>query len=209
MMKSPWQIGLLALAITGVSAYDIIYFTNRAKNQASAPIVEAQPAPAMMNPVLSPLPAPAGSANTEGSAGAGSFPRISREEIQKLSQQVFVSKKPWEPDSETVWPRRDPFEIYKESERISTDNEVILPMQKPPDPAPLTVPQCVFSGTLIESSRRLALVDGTPMSIGDRLGAWQLARIEPDYIILEAGKETRRIELKGTESQIARRKDPS
>jgi hypothetical protein len=64
-------------------------------------------------------------------------------------------------------------------------------------------PHYVFSGTLIEGENKLALVDGSPLSVGDRLGIWQLARIEPDYIILEVGKESYRIELKGAGPQAA------
>jgi hypothetical protein len=52
-------------------------------------------------------------------------------------------------------------------------------------------------------------VDGTPLAIGDRLGIWQLSRIEPDYIVLVAGPETHRIALKGAELQAVRQKDPS
>jgi hypothetical protein len=72
----------------------------------------------------------------------------------------------------------------------------------------LPAPKCIFSGTLIEQDKRLALVDGVPLSVGDRLGSWQLSRIEPDYIILEAGNVTHRVELQGMGLQVARRENP-
>ena len=61
---------------------------------------------------------------------------------------------------------------------------------------------------MIEPEGTLALVDGVPLSVGDRLGIWKLARIEPDYIILEAGKVTHRVELKGMGPQVAQQENP-
>ena len=133
-MKSPWQIGLLALAVTGVSAYDFIYFKNyRSKNQASTQISETQLAAGTAVPLLSPLPQSAGSSN-EGSAD--SLPRISREELHRLAQQAFVSKEYEDAESGTAWPRRDPFEASGEPEQIP-QNVPIKPVMKeasPPQP---------------------------------------------------------------------------
>jgi hypothetical protein len=208
-MKSPWQIGFLALAVTGVSTYDFLFFKNNSsKNRTSMQISASQPAAATVAPVLSPLPEPSESGNAAGFDGADSLPHISREELHKLSQQAFVSKEFSEEESNMVWPRRDPFEVYREFEQIPRTIPAKFLMRGGATPSPLPVPKCVFSGTLIEGEHKLALVDGIPLSVGDRLGVWQLARIELDYIILEAGKETHRIELKGMESQVTHQKDP-
>jgi hypothetical protein len=224
-MKSPWQIGLLALAVTGVSAYDLLYFTHfRTNNQTSIQTAASPPLIAAAEPANATQVVPADSDYTAGAADAVSLPRISRENIQTLAQKAFVSKEDWKPETETVWPRRDPFLASREfapaSQNIpepSSAKQTSAPQNVPEPssakqtsaPPPLPSPQCIFSGALIEQGRRLALVDGVPLSIGDRLGVWQLAQIEPDYIILEAGKETRRIEIKGSEPQTLRRKDPS
>jgi len=142
-------------------------------------------------------------------AGDSSLPQISRDEINRLAQQAFILKEISE--SESTWPRRDPFGSYSEPVKASREAAPGISMKStirnisPPELLP--VPQCVFSGTLIEQKYRLALVDGVPLSIGDLLGTWKLARIEADYIILEAGKETHRIELNGMGSQIAHRKE--
>jgi hypothetical protein len=205
-MKSPLLIGLLALAVTGVSAYDYYYFTR--DQDTGQPSIQAA-----ANTALIPSAAPVESTPAEGGDPAGavvtdSLPRISRDEIQKLAQQPFVSGEAWEAEEETAWPRRDPFSASRES-APATQNAPIIPTKEISAPQPLPEPECVFSGTLIDQKQRLALVNGVPLSVGDRLGAWLLARIEPDYIILEVEKETRRIELKGSEPQISRRKDPS
>jgi hypothetical protein len=206
-MKSPWHIGLLALAVTGVSAYDFFYFTQGGNtNQPSSQAAATAPLIASSEPMNS---TPAESYNSTGAADAASLPRVSREEMQKLAQEAFVSREDWETESEMVWPRRDPFSASRESAPASQNLPLIPPAKETSTLQSLPAPQCIFSGTLIDQEHRLALVDGVPLSIGDRLGVWQLARIESDYIILEAGKESRRIGLKGAELQSSRRKDPS
>jgi hypothetical protein len=208
-MKSPWQIGLLALAVTGVAAYDFLCFKKSpSKSQTSIQISTSQPAVAAVAPVLSVLSEPAESRNAAGFAGVDSLPHISREELHQLSQQAFVSREFPKAESDIAWPRRDPFELYRESREMPRNISAKSLMKETPAPPPLSAPQCVFSGTLIDGERKLALVDGVPLSIGARLGVWQLARIEPDFIILQGGKETHRIELKGMQSQDTRRKDP-
>jgi hypothetical protein len=150
------------------------------------------------------LPAEAG--DPAGTADSASLPRISREEIHRLAQQPFASSEDLEADPGMAWPRRDPFSASRESSP-APQNTPVIPVKEVSAPQPLPALECVFSGTLIDQKQRLALVNGVPLSVGDQLGAWQLARIEPDYILLEAGKETRRIELKGSEPQTSRQKD--
>jgi hypothetical protein len=210
-MKSPWQIGLLALAVTGVSTYDFVYFTgDRNSNQTSIQTPATLPLIAGAESMNS---TPAESGNSTGAADAVSLPHISPEEIHRLAQQAFVSAEEQEAESETesetVWPGRDPFSPSRESSPISPKAPAISSAKETSIPPPLPAPHCVFSGTLIEQEHRLALVNGVPLSIGDRLGVWQLARIEPEYIILEAGKETCRVELKSMKSPNLSRKDPS
>jgi hypothetical protein len=200
-MKSPWQIGFLGLALTGVTAYDLLYFQNRAKTQV---------AQRSQTQVAMELPAAASSSINEPAApiGTSSLPQISREDLNRLAQQVFMPKADSEPLDEDQWPRRDPFSIQKEIEP-PPPTVAEVPVKKESAPAPaLTEPQCVFSGALIQADKRLALVDGMPLAIGARIGMWQLARIEADHIVLESGKEMRRIEMRGVEPHNTQRKDP-
>jgi hypothetical protein len=207
-MKSPWQLGLLALAVTGVSSYDFLYFKNyRSQKQASIQAIAPLPALGMVEAPLSPLAQPVAPSNDAVMVGDGSLPQISRDEINRLAQQAFISKELSETESESTWPRRDPFGSYSEPVKASRAIPIKSPIRDVSPPELLPLPQCVFSGTLIEQKYRLALVDGVPLSIGDRLGTWKLARIEPDYIILEAGNRTHRIELAGMGSQVAHRKE--
>ena len=223
-MKSPLLIGLLALAITGVSAYDYYFFTH--DRDAGQPPTQAAPNAPMIPSAAPVKSAPAETGVPEGTTVRGSLPPISREEIQRLAQQPFVSREDEGSEAEAAWPRRDPFAISRESAPArqsapAFQNEPVwqsasashsasaVPAKEASAPQPLPAPECVFSGTLIDDDQRLALVNGAPLAVGDRVGAWQLARIEPDYIILEAGKETRRIELAGSEPQTSRRKGPS
>jgi hypothetical protein len=215
-MKSPWHLGLLTMAVIGVSTYDYMYFMGgRSKTQPPAPVSASLPASRTIEPVLAPLSEPIGSTDTNITTGSASIPPISREDLDRLAQKTFVPKEFQESTSENGWPKRDPFTSDQVAELAPQPVPIFHDIPMPTVPAPVQAqaaipePQCVFSGTLIESEQRLALVNGMPISVGDRLGIWQLTRIEPDYLILEAGKETRRIELKGSESQISRRKDPS
>jgi hypothetical protein len=229
-MKSPWQLGFLALAVTGVSTYDFMFFKNhQSEKQISIQMKTDQPMAGVAEPLLSPLSESDNADKTTGLIGADSVPPISREELRGLSQQAFISKDFGEADIEASWPERDPFAVNKISERIQhiipvkplmkeipislsqqpTSQHVFSEMRETPVPLPpQPAPQYVFSGTLVEGENKLALVNGSPMSIGDRLGIWQLTQIEPDYIILEVGKESYRIELKGAGSQTAHQKDP-
>jgi hypothetical protein len=204
-MKSPWHLGILALAVTGVSTYDFMFFKkNQSEKQLSIQMKTDQSTPTVVEPLLSPLSEPANADKATGLVGADSVPPISREELRGLSQQAFISKDFGKADVEASWPERDPFAADKASKQRPHDitvqplmKEIPVPLLRQP------APQYVFYGTLIEGENKLALVDGSPMSIGDRLGIWQLTRIEPDYIILEVGKESYRIEVKGAGPQAA------
>jgi hypothetical protein len=207
-MKSPWQLGLLALAVVGVSTYDFLFFKNhRSQYQPSAQVSVERSLEEDAGPVLHSLSESAGSTNAAEFTGNDALPPISREKLNVLSQQAFVPVEFSETDS--VWPSRDPFGEHKEPEsmqpNVSTESSAVEVSHS----KPLPEPQCVFSGTLIERENRLALVNGFPLSIGAQLGKWQLARIESDYIILKAGRETRRIELKEAESPAGRKEGSS
>jgi hypothetical protein len=188
-MKSPWHIGLLVLAITGVSAYDVIFIMNRSKDDTSAHQTASAP----------PLTAPAGPApavlfqSETPVTTTDSLPPISREEVLRLSQQAYAPKNLSASEIEEEWPVRDPFtNLVSDPEPAINDK----PIEKAaPVVEKLPEPQCTFSGVMIGPDKRVALVNGIPLSIGARLGVWQLARIEQDHIILAAGKETRRIGL--------------
>jgi hypothetical protein len=208
-MKTPWQFGFLAIAIAGVSTYDFLFFKKQPQKQNPIQVISNQPAVDIPTPLLAPLPASESLSNTTEPAGAESIPAISREELQRLSQAAFISKNLPEEDYPISWPVRDPFAGYIEPDGPPLDIAVTHTKRELPVPLPKPAPQYSFSGTMIQGNYRLALVDGTPLSTGDRVGIWQLSRIEPDYIILEAGKETHRIELKGAGRHIASQKDPS
>jgi hypothetical protein len=207
VMKSPWQLGLLAIAVTGVSTYDYLYFAKRNQKPAAIAIQVAQPAAEIAEPLLAPLPESAAPESTEESIGEDLQPPISLDELQKLSRQPYVAKDFSEVNSKTSWPRRDPFTESQRSELQAKEISVMPIKREMPVQRPKPAPQCIFSGTLLDGSNRLALVDGMPLSIGDRLKGWQLVRIESDYIVFESGKESHRIELAGFILQTALRKD--
>jgi hypothetical protein len=209
-MKSPWQIGLLAFAVTGVSAYDYIFLKNRNGNKRPATEIHVtQPASGVAVPLLAPLPEPVGSEIKTDDVPGDLRPAISLDELHALSRHAFVMKE--SSDSVTAYssPERGSFKGYPITEKPVRRSPSTSKIKELPDPAPLPAPQCVFSGTLIQGRKQLALVNGMPLTIGDRFGIWTLARIESDYIVLESGAETHQIELKSTELRSVRRKDPS
>jgi hypothetical protein len=209
-MKSPWQFGLLAVAVMGVSTYDYVFFTNnRSSSPESALIGQTQPS-GMPGPLLAPPISSPKAGDDPGSVNQCAVPPISLEALRLRSQQAYAGKSPYM-ELENAWPRRDPFKT-EESSIMPARKAAFVPALQPPvrEAAPassLAEPQCLYSGALIEQDRRLALVNGMPIAIGDRLGDWRLTRIEMDYIILEADKETRRIEQKAGELQSSPRKD--
>jgi hypothetical protein len=200
-MKSPWQLGLLALAVTSISAYDVYFFQNRSRAAlASHAVVQAGPERASALPRQ----------DSEAPENGDSTPPISREGLGKLAMESYQSHVG--PEEEALinqWPSRDPFSTPKEAPpKLSVIQETpVAPVKNEPVPnrASVLEPHCTYSGVLVQAGAKLALVDGEPLSIGDRLGEWQLVGIETEFITLKAGNESRRIALKGAES--AARKD--
>ena len=206
-MKSPWQIGLLVLMITGVSSYDI-YFYKKYRDQRRIPISIQSDAPKESTAGAQPSGEEASYSDTTGQGNAGAIPPISREQLQLLAQNEFVENLHVPSDAGGTWPHRDPFGLPKSPGRPILNTPAVSPAGTASLPAQLPDPQLVFTGTLIEPNGRLALIDGMPRPVGTQFGPWQLARIEPDYILLQAGQGTRRIELKGVVFHSGQRKDP-
>jgi len=200
-MKSPWQLGMLALAVTGVSTYDVMFFMNRSQ---TPELTQQQAISSTMPPTMS-IPA----AGSQGSSS--SFLPISKDELRILSQQAYNPTSTEETTQKEEWPARDPFSDQKRLSPMPVKIAEVMPAIKPVSGAatPMPEPQCIFSGALIQSDSRLAIIDGNTVSIGARLGIWRLSRIETDHIILEAGKETRRIELRDNESPLSQERDKS
>jgi hypothetical protein len=198
-MKRPWQFGLLALAITGVSTYNVLFFKNYNSNPQAA--IQSEAAPEEVVSAAAPLP---GIEEPEQGVHS-SLPPISREDLQQKALHEFVPKK-FPTQEAPPWPSRDPFSMDRSPKRVQSN-------LKKPDPLTetksssvnLSEPECVFSGTLIDRERRLALINGIPLSIGARIGEWQLARIESNYIILQSEGKTRRIEFSDVGRQVARK----
>jgi hypothetical protein len=198
-MKRPWQFGLFALALTGVATYDVIFFKNYNSNPPTTIQSEAMPTE------VATVTAPSLGIEAPEQEGLSSLPPISREELQRKAIHEFAPKE--SPASEAApWPSRDPFSMYQSPEPAKSDF-------KKPDPstnqksasANVSEPECIFSGTLIDRERRLALINGIPLSLGAQIGAWQLARIESDHIILQSEGKTRRIEFTDVGRQVLRK----
>jgi hypothetical protein len=206
-MKSPWQIGLVAIALTGVSAYDYLYFTKRNDKKPAAEIKVSSPVSGPVEPLLAPLPEPVEEENAMDGGGSGDLrPPISLDELQAQSRQALILKE----QTESVSPRSEqnalPGRLIspKPVRRIASISKIKESSIAKPIPAP----QCVFSGTLIEGRKKRALVNGMPLTIGDRLGVWTLVQIEPDHIVWASGSETHRMKLKSVELLSVHRKDP-
>jgi hypothetical protein len=209
-MKSPWQIGLLAIAVTGVSTYDYMFFKNRnAKTTPVAAIQLSSPVSGAAEPLLAPLPESAGSEAAPIGEGGALRPAISLDEVNSLSKQPFVIKEDWESAKALAQPARASVGNQAVAAKPVRGIPARLEINKEPVLNSEPSPRCVFSGTLIDGHKKLALVNGMPLMVGDRLGLWQLARIESDYIVLESGAKAQRIELSGMEIRPMPVKDPS
>ena len=195
-MKSPWQLGLLALALTSVSTYDYFFFRNR-----------TQPVTEQRVTYQSAAESAASLRDSRAFGNSDSAPPISMEGLNRLSLESYKPHQDSKELAESQWPARDPFSTRRTTPIILPTTTPVPVKDKGEQQAAPAEPQCVFSGALIQEGSRLALVDGVPLSIGARLGDWHLVSIETDYIILEAGKEIRQIALKGATPEVATRKD--
>jgi hypothetical protein len=198
-MKRPLMFGLLGLGITGVSAYDIHFFKNQDYKQSIA--IQSKFEPSAVSEV-----APSPGMNMPDPEKLYSLPPISREELQRKSQHAFVPEEFSIPET-ADWPNRDPFST---NQRPAPVNPSKLKKAGPLSQEKLVSedvaePECIVTGTLIDEDRTLALINGIPLSIGARIGSWQIARIESDHIILRSGENTRRIEFTDARRQVARK----
>ncbi len=202
-MKRHWQFGIIAMAFTGVSTYNFLFFKDySASGPANAPM-ETAALIAESEPVSQAL------TDSFGRQIAGSRPPISLETLQQKAQFAFTPspEKEAELEMENRLQTRNEFSTYQAPPQIRSKPAKSSPVikEKPTPEVKLPEPQYALSGTLIDHDRRLALIDGIPLSVGSRMGAWQLARIESDFIILQSGTKTHRIELMNVGLQVAQK----
>lgn len=53
----------------------------------------------------------------------------------------------------------------------------------------------VLQSTLLSNGRRIAMIDGKPMRVGDRIGAARIISIEPGAVTLREANKTRVLQL--------------
>ena len=53
----------------------------------------------------------------------------------------------------------------------------------------------VLQSTLLSKGRRIAMIDGKPMNVGDRIGAASIIAIDPSTVTLREGKTTTALRL--------------
>jgi hypothetical protein len=203
-MKRPWQIGLLIVAIIGVSVYNLVFFKNYLKKDSVPTVQQPEPEYAEEESPVSVAP---------DSYKAEPVP-ISLSPIISLKDLDIFAKQAYTPESElpfndtSEWPERDPLKkLPHEIGKRMQVKRTVSAVEPPIKPSSLQEPHCTFSGTLINTRRRIALIDGESRSIGDLLNGWRLAGIERDYILLEAGNEIRRIELNGASVELGSKEE--
>jgi MSHA biogenesis protein MshK len=53
----------------------------------------------------------------------------------------------------------------------------------------------VLQSTLLSNGRRIAMIDGKPMKVGDKIGDGRIVAIDPATVTLREGKTTRVLEM--------------
>jgi hypothetical protein len=223
-MKRSWKFGLLALGIAGIATYDVFFFKNNNSQQPPAIRSEAmnpEPLPTVAPAPGSPAPENA----LEQKESASLPPISKEELLSKAlhpfvikDSSILETEKAWpnrNPFAAHIEPKAiksNPKEIpplkaenptqanTTQTNTMQTNTMQMNTMQTNTTQtnttqADLPEPECVFVGTLIDQDRRLALVNGASLSVGARIGSWQIDQIESNYIILQSGERTRRIEL--------------
>jgi MSHA biogenesis protein MshK len=76
------------------------------------------------------------------------------------------------------------------------------PMRPPAFTAPIggdsagtPAPGLVLQSTLLSHGRRIAMIDGKPMKVGDKIGGARIVAIDPSSVTLREGETTRVLEL--------------
>jgi hypothetical protein len=204
-MKRSWQFGLLAMGLTGVATYNVLFFKDYHSQKTPVIQMEAEKPAQTVVSTVAPAPGMPASGNMSDQSEFNSLPPISKEELERNAQHAFAPKDALFLEEEKPSPSRNLFAVRREQETVKSSSKEPPPsIKQKSTPVDLPEPEFAFSGTLIDQNRRLALIDGVPLSIGARIGAWQIVRIESDNIIVQSGDNTRRIEL-GAKRQIARK----
>jgi hypothetical protein len=194
MAKNKWVIAVVVLAVLAVGVYNVHYFLNREANAQAQPIAVVQPAnqstPSPSEPVTV---APSGTEPTSMATGAN--PPIYWDQLQAQSYQAVAAAAanaaPTPP-----WPKRDPFTKNEPLPLAARSNEIASVPADPPEP------HYTVSAILIQGNRRLAIIDGAPRQVGAHLGKGKITAIEPHYVLLDAAKGTRRLDLAPAQSPM-------
>ena len=74
---------------------------------------------------------------------------------------------------------------------------VATQLEDAPPPAPTSVP--VITAILLTEGRRLAVVDGRVLGVGQRVGSWELVSVDRDTVVLRDGSGVERVVRLGHE----------
>jgi len=192
-------MGILALGLIATVAYNLTYFASRRR-----PPVASQDPLTIVTPAV-PQAAPQAVTNSigtihpseTGSAEISARPPFSPEEIAQQAQSPLTVALNREPLPKRAYLERDPFrgapavrQPVRETEPKSTPSTSPDELDASPPETPLRV-----TAILVQGERRFAVINGYPKRVGSHMGTWQIAAIEPDYVMVKTPDGDRKIEI--------------
>lgn len=106
------------------------------------------------------------------------------------SAQIKVSRPEWSPPESYIPIERDIFAPVKKE--IQEEDEVPAETQLETAPPPLNL---ALQGTIVTSSKRLAIINGQFLRMGDAVGEYEIVGIEKNRVILSRGDRRWEIEM--------------
>ena len=193
MLKNKWFIGVLVLGLAATVAYNLTYFASR--GQRPVPSQNEPPAVSMAAPQVLSNSIGASQPLAGGPDEMNVRPVVSLEEITQQAQSPLLIKTKQEALPKKFYPARDPFqsvpvirpavrELKPDLTSLGSEREVA-----PPDPVTRV------TAILVQGERRLAVVNGYPKGVGSHIGDWQIAAIEPGYVMMRTMNGERKIEI--------------
>jgi hypothetical protein len=195
MLKNKWFMGILALGLIATVVYNLSYFASRGR----------PPAPSAEALAIGPPAQPQVATNSiggnrppeNGVSEALARPPLSLEEITQQAQNPVSIALKREPSPKKTYPERDPFqgvaalrlqvlELEPKAMAATSSDEM--------DTSPLE-PTLRVTAILVQGERRFAVINGYAKRVGASVGPWQIAAIEPGYVMVRTPDGDRKIEI--------------
>jgi len=183
------------LGLIGTLAYNLSYLASRRRPPAPGPDALTIETPATNQIVTNSIGT--NQPSETGVSEAPARPPFSLEEIAQQAQKPLSAALKGALSPKSPYPERDPFQG---SLALRQQVREIEPQSTPPAPTAdpdvsTPEPSLRVTAILVQGERRFAVINGYAKRIGASVGSWQIAAIEPDYVLMKTPDGDRKIEI--------------